>query len=92
MECRVFNMTTGKEEDATALLVFARAYHAAWRSIYVAEPAGWHRIMTLGIVLDFGQLGVAAVDASGAGTASGTSGSDPGSSTDQVPPGARHDK
>ncbi len=92
MECRVFNMTTGKEEDATDLLVFARAYHAAWRSIYVAEPAGWHRIMTLGIVLDFGQLGVAAADASGAGKASGTPGADPGSHPDQVPRGARHDK
>lgn len=54
MECRVFNMTTGQEEDSTDLLVFARAYRAAWRSIYAAEPAGWHRIMTLGIVLDFG--------------------------------------
>ena len=55
MQCRVFNITTGQEEQTTDLLVLARAYHAAWRSMFVAEPAGWHRISTLGIVLDFGQ-------------------------------------
>lgn len=55
MQCRVFNITTGQEEHTTDLLVLARAYHAAWRSMFVAEPAGWHRISTLGIVLDFGQ-------------------------------------
>lgn len=55
MQCRVFNITTGQEEHTTDLLVLARAYHAAWRSMFIAEPAGWHRISTLGIVFDFGQ-------------------------------------
>lgn len=53
MECRIFNISTGKEEDTTPLFVLARAYRAAWHSIYGAEPVGWHRITTLGMVLDF---------------------------------------
>jgi hypothetical protein len=53
MDCKVFDIATGKEEDTTPLLVLARAYHAAWCSLYGAEPLGWHRIMPLGILLDF---------------------------------------
>lgn len=53
MDCRVFDIATGKEEDTTPLLVLARAYHAAWCSLYGAEPLGWHRILPLGIMLDF---------------------------------------
>ncbi len=71
MQCRVFNLATGQEEHTTDLLVLARAYHAAWRSMFVAEPAGWHRISTLGIVLDFGQRdpepGIASDSDSGTG-------------------------
>lgn len=53
MDCKVFDIATGKEEDATPLLVLARAYHAAWYSLYGAAPLGWHRIVPLGILLDF---------------------------------------
>jgi len=88
MECRVFNMTTGKEEHTTDLLVLARAYHAAWRSIYTAEPAGWHRIMTLGIVLDFGQRDPDPNDVPDTGAPN----VDSGSPSSQGIPGERREK
>lgn len=88
MQCRVFNMTTGKEEHTTDLLVLARAYHAAWRSIYTAEPAGWHRIMTLGIVLDFGQRDPDPNDVPDTGTPNVGS----GSPSSQGIPGERREK
>lgn len=92
MQCRVFNMTTGKEEDTTDLLVFARAYHAAWRSMHAAEPAGWHRIMTLGIVLDFGQVDPSANESSGRRSASGAPSTNPESPGNDALRGERDEK
>ena len=54
MDYRVFSMSSGEDEDSTEAHVFARAYRAAWRSLYGSEPMGRHQVATLGLIFDFG--------------------------------------
>lgn len=40
--------------DTLELHVLARAYRAAWRSIHARDPAGWHIIDSLHVMIVFG--------------------------------------
>jgi len=64
MDYRIFRMSTGEEESSTEAHVFARAYRAVWRATHRSEPAGWHQVAALELVLDFGEPAVARIGAS----------------------------
>ncbi|HEY7744609.1 MAG TPA: hypothetical protein VIA19_16325 [Burkholderiales bacterium] len=40
--------------DTLELHVLARAYRAAWRSMHVRDPMGWHVIDSLHVMIVFG--------------------------------------
>ena len=69
MDYQVFSTSSGEEDNSTEAHVFARAYRAAWRSAYAAEPAGRHKVEGLELVIDFGQSPPARGGMSDAGTA-----------------------
>lgn len=91
MDYRVFSMSSGEDEDSTEAHVFARAYRAAWRSIYGSEPTGRHHVAALELVMDFGARTQARVGASHAGAVPTARCVEPASAAADVPPGARHD-
>jgi len=91
MEYRVINISSGEDEDSTEAHVFARAYRGAWRAIYGSEPAGRHQIPALGFVMDFGGRTPARVGTAHAGAALTARCAAPASTTEDVPPGERHD-
>lgn len=73
----IFNMSSGEDETSAEAHVLARAYRAAWRAKFGAEPEGSHQFPALGFVVHYGEWAPAWVravhDATGpAATAGGT--------------------
>ena len=92
MDYRVFSASSGEEDNSTEAHVFARAYRAAWRSAYAAEPAGRHQVAGLELVIDFGGHPAACAGIARAVKAPRTlPGSDPASAPVNVPTGDHHD-
>jgi hypothetical protein len=91
MDYRVFSMSSGEDEDSTEAHVFARAYRAAWRSLYSSEPMGRHQVATLGLIFDFGAPAPARVGNSHAGATPASPYAEPASAALDVPPGGRYD-
>jgi hypothetical protein len=60
MSFRLFTYYSGEPIDTVEMHVLAKAYRAAWRSQYTADPVGVHVIASLALVIDFG--GTAAAD------------------------------
>jgi hypothetical protein len=58
MDYTLFRLRDSEPIDALEAHVLARAYHAAWRSLYRCEPVGHHVIERLGLAIDFGPYGV----------------------------------
>jgi hypothetical protein len=54
MDYMLIRLHDRKAIDALDAHVFARAYTAAWRALYLCEPVGQHAIETLGLEIDFG--------------------------------------
>jgi hypothetical protein len=90
MDYRVFNMSSGEDEDSTEAHVFVRAYRWAWRGIYGSDPAGRHEIPALELAMDFGpaQAREGASHANAAPTARCV---EPTSAPMDLPPEGRHD-
>lgn len=53
MKYCIFTHSTGEPIDTVELHVLARAYCAAWRSMFMRDPAGPHVIRALDIMLVF---------------------------------------
>ena len=54
MDYRIVNISTDEEENSTEAHVLARAYRAAWRATYGAEPSGRHEFASLNLAMRFG--------------------------------------
>ncbi len=48
-------MSDGEQESGVEAHVLARAYRAAWRARYAAEPVGSHWLTRLDLVIRFGE-------------------------------------
>jgi hypothetical protein len=57
MDYSLFRLCDSGPIDALEAHVLARAYHAAWRALYLCEPVGHHVIESLGLAIDFGPCG-----------------------------------
>jgi hypothetical protein len=90
MGYRIFNMSSGEEETSTEVHVFARAYRAAWRSIYATEPAGRHQVAALALDIDFGRRALVSMGTANASTAPTTRCAEPAFIPVNIPPGGRH--
>jgi hypothetical protein len=53
MEYRIFTRSTGEPLDTLDMHVLARAYHAAWRSVFAQDPVGPHIIRALDVLFLF---------------------------------------
>jgi len=51
--CRITRYSNGEPFDTVAIHGLARAYQAAWRSIFASDPAGQHVIAELDVVFVF---------------------------------------
>ena len=54
MGYRIFSISSGEFLSGNEAHVLARAYRAAWRATYGAEPEGRHQFAALDLVIDFG--------------------------------------
>jgi hypothetical protein len=54
MDCRLFRLSDHAPIETVEGYVLARAYDAAWRSLYLCEPLGQHVIERLDLTIDFG--------------------------------------
>ena len=54
MDYRLFRLRDSEPVDALEAHVLVRAYDAAWRALYLCDPAGQHIIESLGLAIDFG--------------------------------------
>jgi hypothetical protein len=54
MDYSLLRLCNDEPIDALEAHVLARAYHAAWRAMYLCEPFGQHTIESLGLAIDFG--------------------------------------
>ena len=53
MNCRITSRSSGEALDTVEMHVLARAYRAAWRSLFAREPVGPHVIAPLDAVFVF---------------------------------------
>ena len=54
MDYSLFRLRNSEPVDALEAHVLARAYHEAWRALYLCEPVGQHTLESLGLAIDFG--------------------------------------
>ena len=53
MNYRIFSHSSGEPLDTVNMHVLARAYRAAWRSLFAREPVGPHSIDALDVLFVF---------------------------------------
>jgi hypothetical protein len=53
MEYGIFTHSSGEPIDAVDLHVLARAYRAAWRTVFACNPVGAHVIAALDVMFVF---------------------------------------
>ena len=53
VNCRITCYSSGEALDAVEMHVLARAYRAAWRSLFARDPVGAHVIAALDAVFVF---------------------------------------
>ena len=53
LDYRLYRLGDGEPVDALEAHVLARAYDAAWRALYLCDPAGRHVIEALGLAIEF---------------------------------------
>jgi hypothetical protein len=53
VNCRITSYSSGEVLDTVEMIVLARAYRAAWRSLFATDPVGRHVIAPLDAVLVF---------------------------------------
>jgi hypothetical protein len=53
MEYSIFTHSSGEPIDAVDLHVLARAYRAAWRTVFARNPVGAHVIAALDVTFVF---------------------------------------
>lgn len=53
MDYRIFTHSTGEPLETVDMHVLARAYRAAWRSIFTRDPAGPHVLRALDVQIVF---------------------------------------
>jgi hypothetical protein len=53
LNCRITCHSTGEALDTVEMHVLARAYRAAWRSVFAREPVGPHLIAPLDALIVF---------------------------------------
>jgi hypothetical protein len=51
---RIFTQSTREPVDTVEAHVLAKAYRSVWRSTYASDPADWHALERLDLVIDFG--------------------------------------
>ena len=54
MEYAIYRCSTREPLDNIALHVLARAYYAAWESLYATQPVGRHVLAGLDVLIRFG--------------------------------------
>ena len=60
MEYSIFSRSSGEPLDTVEMHVLARAYRAAWRSLFVSDPLGPHVIVALDVLFVFSLEGLEA--------------------------------
>ena len=53
MQYSIYTHSTGEPLDTVDLHVLARAYRAAWRSLFARDPAGHHVLRALDVLFVF---------------------------------------
>jgi hypothetical protein len=53
LEYSIFSYSGGARLDSVEMHVLARAYHAAWRSVFARDPTGPHFLTTIDVLVLF---------------------------------------
>ena len=53
---RLFTWSSLEPVDTVEMHVLARAYHAAWRSLYASNPISHHVVTGVDLLIDFGDV------------------------------------
>ena len=58
MEYSIFSHSSGEPLDTVEMHVLARAYRAAWRSLFARDPVGPHVVAALDVLFVFSAEGL----------------------------------